>query len=183
MSDTPEKRPLIAVDVDGVLSAIAWNGRKIGWTCPEGYQKHKVLLDGRRYTIALNRAHGSALLRLAAATGAELAWGTMWGEHANTVIAPRLGLPRLPVIPAAESYYGPERCKAAAILEYAAGRPVVWFDDDPEEQEQFSRRVLLREAPGYCIPVNALTGLTAADIHEAHVWLEGHAEVRNVRRG
>jgi hypothetical protein len=182
MSDTAEKRPLIAVDVDGVLSAITWNGRKRGWSWPEGYQKHKALLDGDPYTIALNPAHGPALLRLAAGTGAELAWGTMWGDHANTVIAPRLGLPQLPVIPAAESYYGPERCKAAAILEYAEDRPVVWFDDDPEEQEQFGRRVLLREAPGYCIPVSPLTGLTAADIREAHQWLRGHAAIR-ARRG
>src|SRR6202012_3674549 len=121
MNDTTRKKPLIGLDVHGVLNAITWKGRKRGWTCPEGYQKHRVSLGKDRYTVALSPSHGPALLQLAAGTGAELAWGTMWGEPANTVIAPRVGLPRLPVIPAAESYYGPERCKAAAVLDYAAG--------------------------------------------------------------
>jgi len=75
--------PLLFLDVDGPISPYRSTQRRSGyraWT-----------LNGSH--VLLNPAHGPALLDLPF----ELVWGTTWEHDTNTHIAPRLGLPCLPV--------------------------------------------------------------------------------------
>jgi len=82
-------------------------------------------LDGR-----LDPAHGPRLLAL----GCELMWATAWMEDANEVVAPLLGLPRLPVAALLEGRSdGPPdglHWKTRVLVELANGRPFVWLDDE-----------------------------------------------------
>lgn len=82
----------------------------------------------------INPEHGRCL----AALSCELVWATAWEHEANEWVAPRVGLPPLPVVawplrPAAEEDRD-ERLglhwKTRALVEWAAGRPFAWVDDE-----------------------------------------------------
>jgi hypothetical protein len=131
-----EDRPLLLIDVDGVLNPYAASRR---WLDSSDYRKRNTLAsDGRTYPVWLNRAHGPQLLDLAEATGLELVWCTTWEHSANLAIGPRLGLPDLPVIEFARKFSGAmiDRWKFGPVLEYAGDRPLAWFDDDFELQHE-----------------------------------------------
>lgn len=67
-----------------------------------------------------------------------LVWATTWLEDANTEIAPRLGLPDLPVVTWPEPTGAHERedqwfglCwKTRTLVVWAAGRPFAWVDNE-----------------------------------------------------
>ncbi|GAA2815869.1 hypothetical protein GCM10010441_45560 [Kitasatospora paracochleata] len=119
--------PLLFLDVDGVLNPV----------CPHpdaGFDSHTLL----GYTVLLSAEHGAWLRELAGTY--ELVWATTWEDEANVHIAPRLGLPELPVVrfngyvpqpgdprvPLMELF---SARKWAPLLRYAAGRPFAWLDD------------------------------------------------------
>ncbi|MFF8486176.1 HAD domain-containing protein [Streptomyces antibioticus] len=84
------------------------------------------------------------------ALGAELVWATTWLDDANDLLSPWLGLPALPVVrwpdvddvddeddeddEADEDADGPGGAglhwKTRPLVEWAAGRPFVWVDDE-----------------------------------------------------
>lgn len=82
-------RPLLLLDVDGVLNPFA------SPTCPPGYREHDFFPDDDP-PVRLNESHASWLPLLA--TRFDLAWATGWEDEANTYLSPLFGLPRLPVI-------------------------------------------------------------------------------------
>jgi hypothetical protein len=118
-------RPLLFLGVDGTLLPLNGSRRsppvsnRDGWQDPGNPMLHRV-----------DRAHGPRLLAL----GCELMWATAWMEDANEVIAPLLGLPRLPV--AALPVRQPDRLpdglhwKTRVLVELANGRPFVWLDHE-----------------------------------------------------
>jgi HAD domain in Swiss Army Knife RNA repair proteins len=128
-------RPVLAIDVDGVLNAFP--GAR---GAPGGWRDAKVM----GFRIRHNPLHGERLLAIAAETGAELAWCTTWEKNANEHIAPLVGLPELPWVPmapgVAEASRGLKfnqrasagRCKAAALRIWAGDRPACWLDDEPD---------------------------------------------------
>lgn len=127
-------RALVLLDVDGPLNPFAAKPD----AKPTGFVEHKFRLDGwsrrRPLRMWLNPTHGPALLRAAGA--AELVWATTWEHKANTMIGPAVRLPVLPVIE-----FGTDTWKFDAVARYAAGRPLVWLDDDfdmfPAERDAF----------------------------------------------
>src|SRR5579859_7214416 len=81
---------------------------------------------------------GVDLGRQLAALPAELVWATAWEHDANDELAPRLGLPALPVVEwpdasderdAQDAYFG-LHWKTRALVEWAAGRDFAWADDE-----------------------------------------------------
>ncbi|PZG28441.1 hypothetical protein C1I98_32805, partial [Spongiactinospora gelatinilytica] len=81
----------------------------------------------------IDPAHGARL----AALPYELVWATTWLDDANDCVAPLLGLPPLPVVrwPEASGPSGPDEVagmhwKTPALVEWAAGRPFAWVDDE-----------------------------------------------------
>ncbi|WP_084964677.1 HAD domain-containing protein [Thermoactinospora rubra] len=157
-------RPLVLVDVDGVLNPLA---------ARPGFRRYQCAIRDETYTVRLNEAHGTWLMELALSARAELVWATTWEEAANEWIAPRIGLPPLPVIPMAPDLpceLG-EMFKTPHVAEYVAGRPFVWFDDQVfEEDEKYlgARRGI---GPFLLINVDPRLGLTREHIECAREWL------------
>jgi hypothetical protein len=159
-------RPLLLLDVDGVLNPM-------GRPAPPDYRSHRCTIDGEVYTVQLNPAHGRLLLDLAASTGAELVWATTWEQHANDWIAPRIGLPALPVIamsPHVTCEHG-EMFKTPHVAAYVGRRPFVWFDDQVWAEDEDYLRVHQGLDDFLLVQVDPVRGLTSRHLGMAHEWL------------
>lgn len=114
------KRPLLLLDVDGVLFPLG--------SGPDGERMHDVVLGGWS-PVSFSALVPDRLMRLSHMY--RLAWGTAWGQSANDLIAPLLGLPPLPVCdlsdadpPAGTTW------KLPAIASYLGDRSGAWIDDE-----------------------------------------------------
>lgn len=115
--------------------------------------------------------------RLAALPG-ELVWATAWEHGANREIAPRLGLPQLPVVewhlptPAQETLdeYFNLHWKTRQVVEWARGRDFAWADDEVTAAD---REWIEQNHPGRALVhhVRALLGLTTRDFEVLGQWL------------
>jgi HAD domain in Swiss Army Knife RNA repair proteins len=138
-----QPRPLILVDVDGVLNPAR--------SYAPGYRRHWVFPGGLAHRLLLNPSHGQMLTELAGVTGAELVWASYWRNRANTWVAPRVGLPSLRFVPIPPRRRSPTRStpgswKARHVALWVGQTPFVWFEDDADAvrrltaQPGFSRR-------------------------------------------
>lgn len=159
-------RPLLFLDVDGPL---------IPFGRPGGYPTYDVECEPRGAAsnpllTRLNPAYGPRLAALAC----DLVWATTWMADANECIAPRLGLPELPVVSWPEAYDDDERgglhWKTRALVAYAAGRPFAWVDD---EITDIDRAWVTAHAQGPVLlhRVDPGQGLTEADFAALEGWL------------
>jgi len=169
-------RPAILIDVDEVLNPSFRCNPPYCRCHPHWIRAFAYARDGQKLKLILNPAHGPALLQLAADTGAELAWCTSWEDQANDDIGPRIGLPRLPVVPypprpktGPGSVLAVGAWKARHAVAWAARRPFAWFEDEPDAGPECFR--LLGAAPHLVIPVDRRTGLTVGHMNEAWDWL------------
>jgi hypothetical protein len=110
-------KPLLLLDVDGVLIPYAATER------PAGFKQHELLDE----QVWLAPHHGAWLRPLC--DRFQLVWATGWEHDANRLIAPILGLPTLPVIEFPRNADG-RFTKLPSITRFAAGRPLVWIDDE-----------------------------------------------------
>ncbi|MGW1490917.1 HAD domain-containing protein [Streptomyces sp. NBC_00191] len=163
-------KPLLLIDIDGPLNPYAARAQRR----PEGYGTHRMRpsgwTEGKPLRVWLNPEHGVELLALADAY--ELVWATTWKGEANEWIGPHLGLPELPFIDWPQMHGKAPRgtfWKTQYILEYAAGRPFAWVDDEMTalDQEWVAQRhlaaaLLLRVHPGI--------GLTRPDFDALADW-------------
>lgn len=178
-------RPVILIDVDGVLDPEVTSKQRSRLIYHYGWQQRKVYINGVQIRSLLNPVHGQWLRALAEETGAELAWGTTWNEWANIYIGPRLGLPELPVAPCpfVESiplpgfgYRGKFRGPAISWL---GGRPFTWLDDSEDTIRQVSALIdtecelgnFRYGTPWHVVHVNEKAGLIEENIEEARQWL------------
>jgi HAD domain in Swiss Army Knife RNA repair proteins len=129
-------KPILAVDMDGVLNACNSGAPAPGW------QDTRV----RGFRIRYNPGHGPRLLAIAEETDAELTWCTTWEALANEDIAPLVGLPELPWVPMEPGHAGQKfserrsvgRIKARAMAAYAGDRPFCWLDDEPDAASELA---------------------------------------------
>lgn len=162
-------RPLLVLDVDGVLNPSGPRSRpEPPWvTFADGWTGEPV---------ALNPRHGERLQALSKRTGCELVWATSWEERANEEVAPRLGLPDLPVIAVGTEPPGLDHgvlWKTGHIAAYAAGRPLVWLDDHPGDLD--SGFLAAHGAPDHLIiVVDPEVGLQDRHLDQAGRWLAAH---------
>ncbi|MBT3153501.1 hypothetical protein HTV45_21980 [Streptomyces sp. CHD11] len=125
------------------------------------------------------------LARLGPGVGARLAalrcrlvWATTWGEAANEIIAPRIGLPRLPVVewPDSGAVGGPRglHWKTPALVEWAGGRPFVWVDDEISEMDRLWVAAA-HSGPSLLHRIDPAQGLQDADFSLIAEWLRAVA--------
>ncbi|MFJ8254216.1 HAD domain-containing protein [Streptomyces sp. NPDC094466] len=151
-------RPLLLLDVDGVLNPFA------APTCPPGYREHGFFPDDDP-PVRLNDSHAHWLALLA--DRFDLAWATGWEDEANTYLSPFLGLPRLPVVRFPPVPFAPAE-KVPPIAAFAGDRPTAWVDDahTPEAREWAE----LRKAPTLLVATDPAQGLTRAAVEELLGW-------------
>ncbi|MCX4694319.1 HAD domain-containing protein [Streptomyces sp. NBC_01408] len=166
-------KPLLLIDVDGPLNPYAAKPQRR----PEGYTTHRMRPTGwtgaesaKPLRVWLNHGHGAELLALAEAY--ELVWATTWKDEANDWIGPHLGLPRLPYIDWPVMHGRAPRgtfWKTQYVLEYAAGRPFAWIDDDITAMD---REYVEQRHPAHALLmyVDERIGLTRADFDALARW-------------
>ncbi|MGW6393841.1 hypothetical protein ACWFR1_25825 [Streptomyces sp. NPDC055103] len=115
------ERPLLFLDVDGPL---------IPFGARDGAHPTYPPVPPASVSPLLARLDPAQGARLAALPY-ELVWATTWEEDANAWVAPRLGLPELPLVHWPD---GPEEpgvhWKVPALVAWAAGRSFAWVDDE-----------------------------------------------------
>jgi hypothetical protein len=116
-------RPVILLDLDGVLNPFD------APSCPDGYLEHEFFPgEGpERYCPA----HGAWIRELAAA--GDLWWATGWGELANKLYLPFLGVDPLPVVQFPAVPFRPED-KVEPVAAVVGDRPTAWIDDNHTEE-------------------------------------------------
>jgi hypothetical protein len=120
-------RPILLLDVDGVLNALHPPFRAPDtW---EDWQQAKI--EG--ITITYSPEMGRRLMALEA----DIHWLTTWEHMANKYIGPLLGLPELPVIDRpnleADDPHWWKSIAAELFMLTNMGRPCIWIDDDITE--------------------------------------------------
>jgi HAD domain in Swiss Army Knife RNA repair proteins len=163
-------RLIIAIDVDGVLNPDVNSRQRSRLWYHHGWRRKALRIGagGGPVQLIVNPEAGIWLQKLARDTGAELVWATRWNDLANEHVAPLIGLPKLPVI-VTPPYPRP---KAVAVTDYAAGRDLVWFDDEPREIE-IAQRLREHNQLFHGILTDPKVGLTIEHIDEAREWLAG----------
>ncbi len=151
-------RPLLMVDIDGVISLFAG---------PDGGQPgafHSI--EGIPHFLSATAA--AHLLELEICF--DLVWASGWEEKADEYLPRLLGLPAgLPHL-SFERSVGRTNAhwKLAAIERHAGGRPLAWLDDAlNEECREWAR---LRPAPTLLVETDPRTGLTGREAELLTSW-------------
>nr|WP_309245975.1 HAD domain-containing protein [Verrucosispora sioxanthis] len=162
------ERPLIFIDIDGVLIPLrarpaGADGRSSG-RAGDGHDR-----DGNPLLDRLDPTDGRRLLALPG----ELVWASTWMADANDVVAPRIGLPALPVVDWSDADEEPPRgvhWKTASLARWAAGSPFVWLDDETTDAD---RRWIAGHHPQPALlhHVDPYLGLTDIDLAAVRRWL------------
>lgn len=158
--DSGDPRPLLLVDVDGVLNP--WEAAE----CPPGFREYSFF-PGER--VLLSEGHGELLRELAASF--ELVWATAWEHRANRLICPVIELPELPVIefPLAGTDFFFR--KLPAVIESVGDRPCAWIDDDHHpDHHEWARE---RGVPTLIVDIDPAVGLTADVAADLVKWAVG----------
>jgi hypothetical protein len=155
-----DKRPVLAVDVDGVISLFGLEGG-LGRLAGRFH-----MIDGIVHCIS-DRA-GAQLLRLAEVY--ELVWATGWEARANDHLPVILGLPDdLPVLTfEGRKRFGTAHWKLDALDAYAGTRPLAWIDDSLDES--CHAWAANRQAPTLLCPTEPDIGITEAHTEALLAW-------------
>jgi Swiss Army Knife RNA repair-like protein len=158
-SPDPQDRPLLLVDIDGVISLFSFDHQ----ARPEG-SFHSI--DGIPHFLS----SGAAEHLLALEPNFELAWASGWEEKANEYLPHLLGLPTLPYL-SFDRAVGRTNAhwKLDAIEAYAsATRPLAWIDD--AFNEACHEWADLREGPTLLVETAPATGLTEREAQVLEHW-------------
>src|SRR5690242_19362961 len=93
MMARPARDPIVFLDVDGMLIPFRARSAEFAVVRAEAAGPDDDV-SGNPLLARLDPADGDRLLAL----GCQLVWATTWMDDANDLIAPRLGLPKLPVV-------------------------------------------------------------------------------------
>lgn len=158
-------RPLLAVDVDGVISLFGFEEP------PERAPCKFQLIDGMAHCISMEVGKRLRLL----APHYDLVWATGWEDRANDYLLHLLGLTALPVIRfGGAAKFGSAHWKLDPIAAYAAGRRLAWIDDSLDEE--CHAWAGMRPEPTLLVPTDPTRGLEDAQVDVLIGWASGAAE-------
>lgn len=150
--------PVLLVDVDGVLNVCGVED------CPEGYSEFELFPDDDE-PVRLCVVHGEWLRDLA--QHFDVVWASGWGEDAQRVLGPILGLAELAYVPMPTIPFQPAE-KVPAIAAFVGERPAAWLDDViTPEARAWARE---RHAPTLLVEVDNHKGLERHHIEELMIW-------------
>lgn len=180
----PDGKPLLLVDIDGVVSLFAPAGASSASSrgdAPHPFPARSPGdadgIEGSFHAIEgiphfLSSTAASHLLGLARAF--ELVWASGWEEKANEYLPRLLGLPpALPFIPFSQRSSAGGRTpqahwKLASIGAYVGERPLAWLDD--AFNEACHEWASARRAPTLLVDTLPERGLTAQEAERLHRW-------------
>jgi hypothetical protein len=131
--------------------------------CPVGHEE-RVLFEGEE-PVRFCLAQGDWIRELAAV--GDLWWATGWGENANDLYVPLLGVEPLPVVRFPPVPFEPE-LKVPAVDAVVGNRPAAWIDDNHTEAGR--RWAASRLAPTLLVPINPAVGWTRTDVEHVLDW-------------
>jgi hypothetical protein len=143
------KRPLLLLDVDGVL--LVWRGVETA--------------DGLDGEVGVHPDAPGWLTDLGAVF--ELAWATTWEDQANRDIGPALGLPRLPFIEF-EMDHRARTPKLCSVVRWVGDRPCAWIDDDLHRDAD--AWAAGRATPTLLVHVDPAEGMARRHVDELLDW-------------
>ncbi|HEY7267314.1 MAG TPA: hypothetical protein VH501_06435 [Solirubrobacterales bacterium] len=161
-----DDRPLLAVDIDGVISLFGFDeSLQPGSGDPGRAPGEYHLIDGMLHCIALDT--GPRLNRLGETYA--LVWASGWEDRANDHLPTILGVPELPYLTFdGRARFGTAHWKLEALEEYAGQRALAWIDDSLDEScYEWADR---REAPTLLVPTESDVGLTEAHAEALESW-------------
>lgn len=130
-------RPVLLLDVDGVLNAISRVPDESLWP-KELWRRHRVTdLDGNTWPILAAQPVLDYLSAVHAQGLAEIRWHTTWRASAKLRLAPVLNLPDWPVAESVTALSTQRdaagrwwKIAAAHHVVHSEGRRLIWLDDD-----------------------------------------------------
>lgn len=160
-------RPLLAVDIDGVISLFGFEQP------PEDARVKFELIDGMVHCVSL--AAGDRLRRLAEVY--ELVWASGWEDRANESLPAILGLPELETIRFdGAARFGTSHWKLGPLADLAGSRPLAWIDDSLEPDcYDWARARQERDIPTLLVPTESHRGLEEAHTEALLSWADGLA--------
>ncbi len=158
------ERPILAVDVDGVISLFGFEGPVEHAPC------RFQLIDGMAHCISAEV--GERLQRLTPYY--DLVWATGWEDRANDYLLHLLGLQRLPVIHFGnDAKFGTAHWKLGPLSNYAGGRRLAWIDDSFDDScHQWAND---RAEPTLLVPTVSTEGLQDSDVETLIRWARNGA--------
>ncbi len=152
-------RPVLAVDVDGVISLFGFD------TPPPPGEARYQLVDGMLHCISLRA--GKRLERLA--EHFDLVWASGWEEKANFYLPAALGIAELPHLTFdGAARFGSAHWKLGPLDEYGRGRALAWVDDNFDEScYRWARE---REEPTLLVPTDPAQGLQEVETEALIAW-------------
>jgi Swiss Army Knife RNA repair-like protein len=161
LSPSSSQKPLLFVDVDGVISLFGFEPQLDRLPGPLHW------IDGVQHCIPA--ASGPRLARLAEVY--DLVWATGWEEKANEYLPHLLRLPfrELPVLTfEGRAVFGTAHWKLAAIERYAGDRPAAWIDDSLDDECRAWARD--RPAPTLLVETDPAVGITDGQVDRLISW-------------
>jgi hypothetical protein len=152
-------RPILAVDVDGVISLFGFDEP------PKRPAVRFELIDGMVHCISL--LAGDRLRRLSELY--EMVWATGWEEKANVHLCDLLGIPELPYLTFdGAARFGTAHWKLEPLEEYGRGRALAWIDDSFDEScYEWAQG---REESTLLIPTESHLGLEEVQVEALTAW-------------
>jgi hypothetical protein len=159
------ERPILAVDVDGVISLFGFEEP------PDRTIARFELIDGMVHCISI--AAGQRLGRLSELY--DLVWATGWEDRANDLLPQLLGLPQLPYLTFdGAARFGSAHWKLAPLDEYGRGRPMAWIDDSFDEScYEWARQRQALGDPTLLVPTESHLGLEEVHAEALAAWARG----------
>jgi hypothetical protein len=158
-------KPILAVDIDGVISLFGFEGKEAHEVGSEPPRGEFHLVDGMLHCIS--RPAGQRLSRLSGTY--DMIWCSGWEDRANDHLPQILGLPKLPYLTFdGRAQFGTAHWKLGPLEEYARDRPLAWIDDSLDRScYEWAEE---RKEPTLLVPTDPEIGLEEAHLAALESW-------------